>query len=115
MSRGSTESSINVPASAGVNPGGGSYIGATERPASGSRPLYHQIVNITAKVTKGKNTTGLLPTNQKNLVSAPGSCRMSLGRYMSTVIPPRMGRGLVVSNSTSDPWTSVVASRSAAP
>src|SRR5579862_7283318 len=108
-------SSISVPASAGEIPGGGSYMGATERPGSGSRPLYHHSTNITPNVTKGRNTTGLLLRNQKNRVTAPGSFRMPLGMKMSMVMPPRMGSGLVVSKATSAPFTSEVASRSAEP
>ena len=79
-------------------------MGATERPGSGSRPLYHHKTNITAKVTKGRNTMGLLPRNQKNRVIAPGSLRMPLGMKISIVIPPRMGSGLVVSKATSAPF-----------
>src|SRR5512140_3408719 len=105
------ESSISVPASAGEMPGGGSYMGATERPGSGSRPLYHQRMVITAKVNTGRNMMGLLPRNQNNRVSELGSLRMPFGTKMSTVIPPRMGSGLVVSNATSAPLISDVASR----
>src|ERR1700675_3837017 len=108
-------SSMSVPASAGEMPGGGSYMGATERPGSGSRPLYHHSTNITPKVTKGRNTTGLLLRNQENRMMAPGSFRMPLGMKMSIVIPPRMGSGLVLSNNTSAPLTSEVASRWADP
>src|SRR6266446_6529135 len=108
-------SSISVPASAGETPGGGSYIGATDRPGSGSRPLYHHRPNITPKVTNGRKTTGLLPRNQKNRVMTPGSFRMYLGIKMSIVIPPRMGSGLVVSKATSAPLISEVASRWADP
>src|ERR1700676_4344149 len=93
-------------------PAGGSYIGATESPGSGSRPLYHHSVNITAKVQKGRNTTGLLPRNQINRVKPPGSLRMPLGIKMSMVIPPRMGSGLLVSNETSEPRTTALAPRS---
>src|SRR5579863_1484829 len=35
-------------------PAGGSYIGATESPGSGSRPLYHHSANITARVQNGR-------------------------------------------------------------
>src|SRR4029077_3754767 len=96
-------------------PAGGSYMGATERPGSGSRPLYHHRTNITPKVTNGRNTIGLLPRNQKNRVIGPGSFRMPFGMKMSIVIPPRMGSGLVVSKARSAPLTSDVASRSADP
>src|SRR6478672_8651828 len=96
-------------------PGGGSYMGATDRPESGSRPLYHHRANITPKVTKGKNTIGLLPRNQNARVIAPGSLRMSLGMKISMVIPPRIGSGFLVSKATSAPLTSEVASRWADP
>ena len=72
-------SSSSVPASAGEIPGGGSYMGATETPGSGSRPLYHHSANMAASVTSGRNTIGFPPTNQKNFVSALGSLRMSFG------------------------------------
>src|ERR1700724_1300669 len=102
-------SSTSAPASAGEMPGGGSYIGATERPGSGSRPLYHHRTNISPNVTKGRNTTGLLLRNQKNRVMAPGSFRIPLGIKMSMVMPPRMGSGLVVSKAASAPFTLEVA------
>ena len=54
-------------------PVGGSYIGATDIPGSGSRPLYHQSVNITANTTAGKKTIGFPARNQKNFVTGPGS------------------------------------------
>src|SRR6266851_8465084 len=101
-------SSISVPASAGEMPGGGSYMGATERPGSGSRPLYHHNTNITPKVMKGKNTIGLLPRNQNARAKAPGSFTMPLGMKISIVIPPRMGKGFLVSKATSAPLTSEV-------
>ena len=109
ISRGWTWSSSRVPASAGLNPGGGSYIGATETPGSGSRPLYHHRANITPKVSSGKKTIGLLPKNQSARVSELGAFRTPLGMKISTVSPPRMGRGSVVANDTSDPFTSAVA------
>jgi hypothetical protein len=77
--------------------------------------LYHHSVIITAKVHKGRNTMGLLPTNHMNRVTAPGSLRMPFGIKMSMVIPPRIGNGLLVSNETSEPRTSAVAPRSAEP
>ena len=52
----------------GEIPGGGSYSGATDMPASGSRPLYHQSTNMPAKVTRGRNTIGFAAKNQKNFV-----------------------------------------------
>src|SRR5205823_757292 len=106
---------MRVPDSAGERPGGGSYMGATERPGSGSRPLYHHSTYITPKVTKGRKMMGLLPTNQNARVSAPGSFRIPLGMKMSIVIPPRMGSGLRVSKEASAPLTSAVASRCADP
>src|SRR5712692_6053256 len=115
MSRGWIESSINVPASAGDMPSGGSYMGATESPGSGSRPLYHQNVNITPRVTKGRKMMGLLPRNQSARVNELGSCRMPFGMEISIVTPPRMGSGLVFSNETSELVTSEVTSRSVAP
>src|ERR1700676_4696415 len=108
-------SSSNVPASAGVMPAGGSYMGATEIPGSGSRPLYHHNVNITAKVQKGKNTIGLLPRNHSKRVNPLGSFRIPLGIKTSMVIPPRMGSGLLVSHEISEPLTSALAPRSADP
>src|ERR1700676_1797710 len=96
-------------------PAGGSYMGATESPGSGSRPLYHQRVNITARVQKGRKTMGLLPRNHISRVNAFGSLRMPLGMKMSMVIPPRIGSGLLVSNETSEPRTSAPALRSAEP
>src|ERR1700722_18307237 len=108
-------SSSSVPASAGEIPGGGSYMGAIDIPGSGSRPAYHQRVNMTASVTSGRKTAGLLPTNQKNLVIVPGSLRMPLGMYTSMVMPPRLGKGLVVSNSTFEPSTLAVASLAVEP
>src|SRR3984957_7717353 len=108
-------SSSNAPASAGVMPAGGSYMGATEIPGSGSRSLYHHNVNITAKVQKGKNTIGLPPRNHSKRVRPLGSFKMPLGINTSFVIPPRMGSGLFVSNKTSEPLTSEVAPRSADP
>ena len=109
MSRGSVESSIRVPASAGVIPLGGSYIGATEVPGSGSLPTVCQTPYITANVSSGKNTIGLLPRNQNNFVIAPGSFSMPLGMKTSMVMPPRIGSDCVVSNVTSAPFTSEVA------
>ena len=76
---GMNESSSKVPASAGEIPVGGPYIGATDMPGSGSRPLYHHSRNIAIKVTGGRNTTGLLPMNQKNFVNALGSSRIPFG------------------------------------
>src|ERR1022692_2832624 len=96
-------------------PAGGSYMGATESPGSGSRPLFHHRVNITATVQKGRKTMGLPPRNHINRVKAPGSFRMPLGIKISMVIPPRIGSGLLVSNETSEPLTSALASRSADP
>src|SRR5450631_3366495 len=110
MSRGWTLSSGSAPVSAGVMPAGGSYMGATETPGSGSRPLYHHSTNITPRVTRGRNTIGLLPKNHIALVNELGGFRMPLGMNTSTVRPPRMGRGCVVSNETSDSFTSEVAS-----
>src|ERR1700678_4050600 len=104
-------SSSNVPASAGDIPVGGAYIGATDSPGSGSRPAVHHRPNIAINVTKGKNTAGLLPMNQKNRVSEVGSLRIPLGTYTSIVIPPRMGRGSVVAKSTLAPFTVALASR----
>src|SRR5437762_12907048 len=80
-------------------------------PASGSRPLYYQSTNMPAKVTRGRKTLGFPAKNQKNLVSALGSFRMSFGIYTSIVSPPRMGRGLLVSNCACEPSTVAVASR----
>src|SRR5579871_163021 len=108
-------SSSNVPASAGEMPGGGSYIGATEMPGSGSRPLYHHKLNITTSVTSGKKTMGLPPRNQKKRVMGPGGVRMPLGMYTSMVNPPRIGKGLLVSNCAVAFSTVAVASRSADP
>jgi hypothetical protein len=91
-------------------------MGAAEIPGSGSRPLYHQRVTITAKVQNGRNTMGLLPRNQINRVNPPGSSRTPFGIIkMSMVIPPRMGSGLLVSKATSGPVTSARARRSAEP
>src|SRR5271168_2621809 len=105
-------SSSRVPASAGEIPAGGSYIGATDIPGSGSRPAYHHKTNITRNVTGGKNTAGLLPINQTNFVSAVGCLRMPFGIYTSIVRPPRMGNGFVVSNSAAAPSTFAEALRS---
>src|SRR5215475_7061167 len=91
MSRGLTVSSIKVPTSAGPMFSGGSYIGATDKPGSGSRPLSHHMANITAKAQKGRVRMGLLRTNQMALVSEPGSFSKSLGMYTSRVSPPRGG------------------------
>src|SRR5581483_12373735 len=103
-------SSSRVPASAGEICCGGSYIGATDAPGSGSFPLYHHNVNITANVHSGRNTIGLLSTNHSSCVSVPGGLRMPLGMKTSTVTPPRIGKGLVVSKLTCDPFTLVTAS-----
>src|SRR5208282_3516527 len=96
-------------------PAGGSYIAATESPGSGSRPLYHHSVNITARVQKGRKTIGLLPKNQSSRANGPGSARMPFGIKTSMVMPPRIGSGLLVSNETSEPLTSALAPRSAEP
>ena len=40
-------------------PLGGSYMGATDMPGSGSRPLYHHSANITPKVTEGQEHDGI--------------------------------------------------------
>src|SRR5438445_6433079 len=108
-------SSISAPVSAGDMPGGGSYMGATERPGSGSRPLYHHSTNITPKAKNGRNTIGLLPRNQSARAKAPGSFTMFLGMKTSMVIPPRMGSGFLVSKERFAPLTSEVASRWADP
>src|SRR5437868_2469390 len=108
-------SSSSVPVSAGEICGGGSYIGATETPGSGSRPLYHHNVNITADVQNGRNTIGLLSRNHIRRVIEPGPFRMPFGMKTSTVMPPRIGNGLVVSNDTTDPFTLVTASCSVDP
>src|SRR5882724_1539112 len=115
ISLGSVESSIRVPTSAGVNPLGGSYIGATDMPGSGSLPTVCQRPNITPNVSSGRNTIGLLPRNQNNFVSAPGSFSTPFGMKISIVSPPRMGSGFVVSNMTSAPLTSDVAAASVDP
>src|SRR5581483_1518680 len=108
-------SSSSVPASAGEICGGGSYIGATDTPGSGSRPLYRHKVNITANVQNGRNTIGLLSTNQMKRVKELGPFKIPFGMKTSTVRPPRMGSGFVLSNDTVDPSTLVVASCSADP
>src|SRR5437016_4921379 len=104
-------SSSRAPASAGDICGGGSYIGATDNPGSGSRPLYRHSVYITANVQNGRKMIGLLPRNHKNRVNAPGSLRRPLGTKTSIVNPPRMGSEFVVSKEISEPRTSDVASR----
>src|ERR1700686_2650643 len=96
-------------------PAGGSYMGATERPGSGSRPLYHQRVNITAKVQSGRKTMGLLPRNHISRVNAPGALRMPLGIKMSMVIPPRIGSGLLALNEISEPRPPALGLRSPEP
>src|SRR5947208_2677133 len=105
ISRRSVESSISVPTSAGDNPFGGSYIGATETPGSGSRPNLFHMPYITPNVRNGRNTIGLLPRNQNSFVSAPGSFKAPFGMYRSMVRPPRIGSGVVVSNEASAPFT----------
>src|ERR1700734_166306 len=115
ISRGWMRSSSKVPASAGEIPGGGSYMGATDMPGLISRPLYHHRTSITMSVTNGRKTAGFGAMNQKNLVIPLGAFRMPLGMYTSMVMPPRMGRAFVVSNSTVEPSTFAVASRSLEP
>src|SRR5450631_1090539 len=110
MSRGWTLSSSSAPHSAGVIPAGASYMGATETPGSGSRPLYHHSANITPTVTRGRNTIGLLHKNHIARVNELGGFKMPLGMNTSTVRPPRIGRESVVSNETSESFTSEVAS-----
>src|SRR6266436_10098475 len=84
MSRGWMVSSSKVPASAGQMPLGGSYCGATETPGSGSRPTEYQRANITASVSSGRNTMGLLPRNQPNFVSADGGLSTFCFKYTAT-------------------------------
>src|SRR5438093_9087466 len=105
MSRGSIVSSTRVPASAGVIPAGGSYIGATDKPGSGSRPLYHHSTNMTTNAQGGSNTAGLLARNHQARVTGPGSDNVPFGMKMSMVNPPRISSGLVVSKFTFEPMT----------
>src|SRR6202022_4969932 len=97
MSRDSTLSAISVPTSAGDILGGGSYIGATDSPASGSLPFNHHRVNMTTKAKGGRKTMGLLRRNHATRVTADGWRRMPLGIKTSRVNPSRRERGLEVS------------------
>ena len=65
-------SSISVPTSAGVISFGGSYMGATEMSALGSRPLVHQKKNITMNAHSGSSTMGLLRRNHRRLRQLAG-------------------------------------------
>src|SRR5690348_8507614 len=103
MSRGSVLSSTSVPTSAGLMLSGGWYMGATESPALGSRPLVHHTVNITANAQSGIRMTGLLPRSQRARAKELGGSSMPLGMKMSTVSPPRAGSGLEVSATTFEP------------
>src|SRR5689334_15186953 len=94
MSRDSMEPSSSSPASAGVRPLGGSYMGATETPGSGSRPFHHQMANITRKDQTGRRMPGLPATNQTMLrVNQEGSASTPLGIHTSIVRPLRGGSG----------------------
>src|SRR5262249_55864755 len=103
ISRGSIESSIKVPTSAGPIFAGGWYIGATDMPGSGSRPLNHHRPNITAKAHSGSVRIGLLRANRAALVRGAVSCRRPLGMYTSTDSPPCIGNGWLVSKLAVEP------------
>ena len=70
-------------------------MGATDMPASGSRPLYHQSTNIAARVTGGRKTIGLPPMNQKNFVSALGSLQNVLRNVNVDRQPAAHGQRIV--------------------
>src|SRR5579859_2544980 len=104
-----------VPASAGLIPFGGSYMGATEIPGFGSRPFQYHMLYITTKAKMGRKIMGLLFRYHPTLVKKPGSLTMPLGMEISIVNPPRMGNGLAVSNEIRWPSIWAVASCSFEP
>src|ERR1700704_1325792 len=95
MSRGSMESSISNPVSAGVIFSGGPYCGATDNLGSGSRPMNHHSSPMIASASSGISTMGLLRMNAMARVKELGSFKIPFGMYTSTVSPPRMGSGLL--------------------
>ena len=68
-----------LPHSAGVMSLGGSYMGATDMPGSGSRPTVYHSPNITAKTISGSSTTGLLCTNHHDARQLAGFVQDAFG------------------------------------
>src|SRR5262245_21763747 len=108
MARASTPGWMGVPVSAGGMFFGGSYMGATAIPGSGSLPHFHQIVNITAKETRGKKTIGLPAMNHQIRVRVDGCWRTPLGMKTSALNPSRADSGFMVAADTSAPFTSAI-------
>ena len=92
MSRMSADSSISVPASAGVSVSAGSYCTATGS-RRGSRPTRRQIASMPAKTSSGSPSGQLLARKPSARSPAVGSATRPLSHPTTAVRPSRKPSG----------------------